>query len=99
VREHQKSGSELEHGDRKRLEDWVNDSIIPSGYEINEGGNGTITIDLTGEAPRVHHEWNERVEAFNTTTQEYAFNDAGNFYRASENTTSDLKEGEHDGTQ
>lgn len=39
------------------LEDWVYD-LLPSGWEINDGSSGTLTIDVaSGNVEHIHNEY------------------------------------------
>ena len=43
--------------------------FLPSGFEINDGGQGTLTIDVETAKVTLHHQ--ENYTAINETTQEF----------------------------
>lgn len=42
---------------RRLVEDWVY-AVLPDGWEIDEGGQGTVTIDVRQAVARINHEQN-----------------------------------------
>ncbi len=42
---------------REIVESWT-EAVLPEGYEINEGGQGTVLIDVEDAKGQINHGWN-----------------------------------------
>jgi hypothetical protein len=42
---------------REIVESWT-EAVLPEGYEINEGGQGTVVISVADATARIEHEYN-----------------------------------------
>lgn len=50
-------GVEVSPDLEERIWEWAFEAL-PEGFEVNDGGQGKITIDVANATARIKHEWN-----------------------------------------